>query len=106
LLIELMPVIAKTLLPAGVYDEKVRLRQQVEAGIAESNAKKEQELKELYNQMAFEQDQDFIKAFFDESQVERRQKLGEELQQWKKEGGSFDSFWLKIKRDMLTKQEG
>jgi len=105
LLIELMPVIAKTLLPAGVYDEKVRLRQELEAAIAESNNQKERELKELYNQMAFEQDKDFLKAFFDDSQKERRQKLGEELSKWKAEGGSFDSFWNKIKRDMLTKQE-
>jgi hypothetical protein len=107
LLIELMPVIAKTLLPAGVYDEKVRLRQEIESAIAESNSQKEQELKELYNQLAFEQDKNFIKSFFDESLQQRKDKMSDELSKWKKdEGGSFDNVWNKIKRDMLTKQEG
>ena len=52
LLIELMPVIAKTLLPAGTYDEKVFLREEMEKEIANSNIRKEQELKELYNSLA------------------------------------------------------
>src|SRR6185436_4617158 len=52
LLIELMPVIAKTLLPAGTYDEKVKLREEMEKEIAHSNINKEQELKELYNTLA------------------------------------------------------
>ena len=49
MLIELMPVIAKTLLPSGSYDEKVKLREEMEKEIAHSNMKKEQELKEMYN---------------------------------------------------------
>ncbi len=74
-LIELMPVIAKTLLPDGTYDEKVRLREAMEKTIANSNKEKEQSLKELYNQFAFEQDSDFIKQFFEESKQERKEKM-------------------------------
>jgi phosphate/sulfate permease len=105
LLIELMPVIAKTLLPAGVYDEKVRLRQRLENDIANSNHTKEHELKELYNQLAFEHDGELIRNFFESSQDERKQKVADELKQWKESGDSFDKFWSRIKKDLLTKQE-
>ncbi len=105
LLIELMPVIAKTLLPAGVYDEKVKLRQQLENDIAGSNNNKEHALKEMYNQMAFEHDQELIRNFFEASQEERKQKVNDELKQWKAGGGSFDEFWGRIKKGLLTKQE-
>ena len=64
LLIELMPVIAKTMLPSGSYDEKVRLREDMEKEIACSNMMKEQELKEMYNTMAQTNDQEAIAAFF------------------------------------------
>jgi hypothetical protein len=100
-----MPVIAKTLLPSGVYDEKVRLRQQLEGSIAENNYKKELELKEMYNQMAFEHDQDLIRNFFDSTQPERKQQVNEEMKQWKEERSSFDKLWSRIKRNLLTKQE-
>jgi phosphate/sulfate permease len=105
LLIELMPVIAKTLLPAGVYDEKVRLRQRLENDIANSNHAKEHELKELYNQLAFEHDAELVRNFFEASQDERKQKVADELRQWKESGDSFDTFWSRIKKDLLTKQE-
>jgi hypothetical protein len=47
LLIELMPVIAKTLLPTGSYDEKVMLREEMEIEIAHSNIRKERQLKDM-----------------------------------------------------------
>ncbi len=64
ILIELMPVIAKTLLPSGSYDEKVMLREEMEVDLANTNRQKEQQLKEMYNQMAFENDKEAITAFF------------------------------------------
>ncbi len=105
-LIELMPVIAKTLLPNGSYDEKVLLREEMEKAIANSNTAKERSLKELYNQIAFEQDSDFIKLFFDEAKEERNQKMVAKLQRWKKdEAQGFDSVWSDLKKDFLSKQE-
>jgi len=105
LLIELMPVIAKTLLPAGVYDEKVTLRQNLESTIANSNNSKELQLKEMYNQLAFEQDQELIKNFFETTQPYRKEKVNDALKAWKESGDSFDKFWSTIKKDLLTKQE-
>jgi len=105
-LIELMPVIAKTLLPNGTYDEKVRLREEMEKTIAQSNTQKEQDLKELYNQTAFEQDSSFIAEFFEEAKLQRKQKMKKQFDEWaKNENHGFDGFWEKVKRDMLTKQE-
>jgi hypothetical protein len=105
-LIELMPVITKTLLPDGTYDEKVRLRETMEKTIANSNTEKEQSLKELYNQLAFEQDSDFIHQFLEQAKQERKEKMLEKLQRWrKKDDESFDSVWRNLKKDFLTKQE-
>lgn len=64
MLIELMPVLAKTLLPAGTYDEKVKLTEEMEKDVAESNQLKEKQLKEMYNQLAKENDEIFIRYFF------------------------------------------
>ena len=49
---------------AGTYDEKVKWTEEMEKEIAQSNQVKEKELKELYNQLAKENDETFIKEFF------------------------------------------
>ncbi len=106
LLIELMPVISKTLLPEGSYDTKLRLREELEKQLTENNHTRELALKELYNQTAFEQDSHFIKTFFNQSEQERQQKMTTQLKEWKAgENKSFDGLWEDMKREMLTKQE-
>lgn len=106
MLIELMPVLSKMLLPAGTYDEKVRLREELEREIAESNHLKEKELKEMYNQLAKENDQNFLRQFFVATEEERKEKMKANLAAWATNNEeSFDGFWEKLKRDMLTKQE-
>jgi hypothetical protein len=106
LLIELMPVLSKTILPAGTYDEKVLLREKLEKEIVQKNIAHEQQLKELYNQLAFEQDTEFVKDFFASSKKERTTKMENELNTWKNtDNKSFDAMWNSIKKDMLTKQE-
>jgi len=105
-LIELMPVIAKSLLPDGTYDEKVRLKEIMEKQVVESNIQHEGKLKEMYNRLAFEQDNEFIQEFFDEARNERKQKMRSRLQRWKEsDNGSFDKLWESLKRDVLTRQE-
>lgn len=106
MLIELMPVIAKTLLPSGSYDEKVLLREEMEIEIARSNIRKEHQLKELYNQMAYEYDGEAIKAFFRLSNEDRTEKIRSFSKRWKEENHqTFDGFWEKMKKEILTKQE-
>ncbi|MBS1730879.1 MAG: DUF4407 domain-containing protein [Bacteroidetes bacterium] len=105
-LIELMPVIAKTILPNGTYDERIFLREQLEKEMAHSNISKEKALKELYNHTAFENDRDFIQHFFEKTQSEREEKLLNKLSEWKNNGdGPFDHMWNDIKRNFLSKQE-
>ncbi len=106
MLIELMPVIAKTLLPTGSYDEKVFLQDQMEKELAHTNIQKEKLLKELYNQIAFENDAETIKAFFMLSKDDKMQKIQTLSKNWKNdEHQTYDRFWEKIKQDVITKQE-
>lgn len=106
MLIELLPVIAKTMLPAGTYDEKVRLREELEKELAVGNIRHEQHLKEMYNKLATEQDEAAIRAFFELTKDDRHLKIEQLGKKWKDEGRqTFDGFWEKIKREVLTKQE-
>jgi len=106
MLIELMPVIAKTILPSGSYDEKTMLREEMEIDIARSNIRKEQQLKELYNQMAFDNDSEAITAFFKLTRDDRYEKMKNFSKKWKDENHqSFDGLWEKMKKEILTKQE-
>ena len=105
-LIELMPVIAKSLLPNATYDEKVKLREKMEKDISENNTQREKNLKEIYNQLAFEQDKEFIQNFFDAARETRKNKLKDELQHWKQNNSrSFDKVWQQLKKEVLTRQE-
>lgn len=106
MLIELMPVLSKTLLPAGTYDEKVKLTEDMEKEIAESNQLKEKQLKELYNRLAQENDSTIIEQFFEASKAERNEKMKSRLEKWSEDHDeTFDGFWESFKKDMLTKQE-
>jgi Domain of unknown function (DUF4407) len=106
LLIELMPVIAKTLLPAGTYDEKVMLREEMEKEIAHGNIRNEQELKQLYNTLAMQNDTEAITAFFDLTRDDRREKMKTFSKRWREDNHqTFDGLWEKMKKEILTKQE-
>lgn len=106
ILIELMPVIAKTMLPSGSYDEKVMLREEMEIDIANNNIRREQQLKELYNQMAFDNDAEAISSFFALTKEDRNEKMRAFSKKWKDENhNTFDGLWEKMKKEILTKQE-
>jgi hypothetical protein len=106
LLIELMPVLSKTILPAGTYDEKVLLQEKMEKEIAQQNITREQQLKELYNQLAFEQDSVFLKNFFTRTHEAKNEKMTDQVTAWQEnKTQSFDQLWNITKKDMLTKQE-
>ena len=106
MLIELMPVLAKTLLPSGTYDEKVKLTEDMEREIAEGNQLKEKQLKELYNRLAQQNDISCIEEFFASSKSEREQRLRARLEKWRQgDDETFDGFWERFKTDLLTKQE-
>lgn len=106
MLIELMPVIAKTILPNGTYDKKVTAREQLEAIIVENNIQQEQELKLLYNKLAFEENKTSMQDFFSLSNSPKREMLNEAVTEWKhNKTDSFNSFWNSIKQQMLLRQQ-
>lgn len=106
MLIELMPVIAKTLLPSGSYDEKVKLREEMEKELAHSNMKKEQELKEMYNTMAKANDEEAITAFFTLTKDDKNEKIRSFSARWRDEKhDTFDGLWNRMKREIISKQE-
>jgi lipopolysaccharide export LptBFGC system permease protein LptF len=106
LLIELMPVIAKKILPSGTYDERAMLREKMEKEITQSNIAKEQELKELYNTLAHQNDKEAITNFFGFTKEDRNQKIKAFSNDWKESNNeSFDDLWEKMKKNILTRQE-
>jgi hypothetical protein len=105
LLIELMPVIAKTLLPNGSYDEKVRMKEELEKAIAASNKLHDEELLRIYNQLAFDQNKSFIETLFNETQAQRETHVRSQVDEWKKGNNAFSDFWNFFKRNKLAKQE-
>lgn len=106
MLIELMPVIAKTLLPDGSYDEKVRLRESLEKTLTQKNHERELALKELHNQTVFEQDSEFIKSGIEEANKVRNEHIKHTMTNWKNEpGNSLKSTWNEMKKNLLLKQE-
>ena len=101
-----MPVIAKTLLPSGSYDEKVKLREEMEKEIAHSNMKKELELKEMYNAIAKTNDEEAITAFFTLTKDDKSEKIKAFSKRWRDEKhDTFDGLWSRMKREILSKQE-
>ena len=106
LLIELMPVIAKSLLPSGTYDDKVMLRETLEKEMANNNILREKELKEIYNTSALQNDKETITAFFTLTKSDRDDTIKSFSKNWKEQQHqSFDGLWRKMKRDLLTKLE-
>lgn len=103
ILIELMPVLAKYLLPSGSYEEKVYLREQLEKELTRNNHLREQELKEHYNEKAFQEDKALIDTLFKEAQ-NRQQVVAEQVKQVSATK-SFDSIWRATKHDLLSKPE-
>ena len=108
LLIELMPVIAKTILPSGSYDEKAMLTEKMEKELAQTSIKKEQDLAELHSTIAGQMDEEMLKAFRDITQNDRTEKLNTLTRQWKNgaiEGNSFANLWKTFQKEMLIKTD-
>lgn len=106
MLIELMPIIAKSLLPAGSYEQKAMLREEMEKNMAFENIQKEKALKTLYNELAHENDADMIREFFNLTKEDREEKIRSLSTRFREDNNrSFDGMWNEIKRDILSKQE-
>ena len=82
------------------------LREEMEIDLAHTNMKQEQQLKELYNQLSFENNAETIRSFFSATKDDRNEKIRSFSKEWKDgKKQSFDSLWEKMKKDVLSKQE-
>jgi hypothetical protein len=107
MLIELMPVIVKSLLPSGPYEEMVRLTEERERDMAKRNIDRQQGLKAYFNEAAVRADEQAIDAFFEATHNRRVEKMDQLAEKWSGDKyQSFDGLWRKIKNEVLTKQEG
>ena len=104
MLIELMPVIAKTLLPTGSYDEKVRLREELEKETIQKDHDRELSVRQIYGEGALEQDSRFIKDFFATASRNQYENMRQYLSTWVDDGRSLDQVWYDVKKNMFTKQ--
>ena len=105
LLIELMPVIAKTILPSGTYDEKAMLQENMEKEMAQTSINQTKQLKEFYNDLAYQNDVKIMTAFFELTKNDRIEKIKENSQNWSKGNSeTFDDLATNMKRNLLTKQ--
>lgn len=105
MLIELMPVIAKTLLPVGVYDEKVKQRESLEKLLAVESCDYEKEMKRLYNQLSMKQDTETMQEFFSIQKEEQKNKFNHFGKDWKRNDENVQGFWEKIKQQMIGRPE-
>ncbi len=105
ILIELMPVISKMMLPAGSYEQKVLLREEMEKEIVAQNIVHEKDLKQHYNQITFETDKTFIAHFVEDTATDRKDHLKSKIGNWNPNLQTYDDVWGDVKKEMLSKQE-
>ena len=104
LLIELMPVIAKTILPSGTYDEKALLQEKMEKEIAQINIDQQKQLKVFYNKLAQENDIEIMTAFFELTKKDRIEKISENSKKWNEDDNkTFEELTSNMKHTLLSK---
>ncbi|HEX4957418.1 MAG TPA: DUF4407 domain-containing protein [Lacibacter sp.] len=105
MLIELMPVIAKTMLPVGVYDEKVRQRENMEKILLEESTDYEKDMKRLFNRLSMQHDTETMEEFFRMNKEEQKNKLNHLGKDWKRNDENMQGFWAKVKQQMISRPE-
>ncbi len=72
--------------------------------MAHQHINREQQLKETYDQLAFEHDSTFLNAFFARTHDVKNEKMTDLITKWQQdEQQSFDQLLHTAKNDMLTK---
>ncbi len=103
ILIELMPVITKTLLPSGSYEKKVALQEELEISLAETQHSRQLELENYIAEIGFAEDKEMVTTFFNQTKKERGEKTSDFTTEWKEgEPESFAGLLQKFKRNILT----
>ena len=105
LLIELMPVIAKTILPSGTYDEKAMLQETMEKEIAQKFIYKQKQLKEFYLDISHKNDVEIMTAFFEITKSSRIEIIKDNTKNWKEsQSETFEQLVNNMKQTLLNQQ--
>lgn len=103
---ELIPVISKLFLMTGSYDEKVRLKDELETELAISNKARELKLKMEYNNLSEREDSELLTQLFKDFSSKRLERMNGSVSSWSSsEVMTFDQLWNRIKDEVLSKQE-
>lgn len=102
MLIELMPVIAKLVLPEGSYEEKIKLREQLEKELQQTRHTGEVATGKSYIEQAHTHDQQLMAAFFETTDPVRLQALQEKIKTWQDSGQPFKTLYEELKENLAT----
>lgn len=104
MLIELMPVIAKSMLPSGVFDEKIRLREAFETEKNRAVIERETLQLQQFYQTAADHDAKTMEAFFEQNRERRNTKMDEMGESWAgNKSQTFQQFWQQVKKSILIR---
>jgi hypothetical protein len=103
MLIELMPVIAKTLLPAGSYDHHVRLQEAHEQQQWEQQIDRETALNAHFDKVARADGELATAQFFEDNAERRRSKMNANGEAWQQDSRqSLDAYWQDTKNNLTV----
>lgn len=106
-LFELIPIISKLYLPTGSYDERVRLKDDMELQMAAYNQEQSLDLKKHFNDSAQASDKLLASEVYKKLPDHRDEQIDELMQEWKASPSqSFDSFLENAKHKMIGRREG
>lgn len=103
-LIELMPVIAKMLLPNGSYDESVLQQEEMEIALTQERYKTATKFRQWQSQLAVEHNTEVTQLFYAELKAARLQKIKDLKQPWQQNPSeSFTNLYKKVKWALWSK---
>ncbi|MBN8835869.1 MAG: DUF4407 domain-containing protein [Sphingobacteriia bacterium] len=100
-LIELLPVLSKTFLPSGSYEQRIALTEQNEKLLIKQLFNQQLKLHQLKSQLAFEADSSISKEYFANTETLSKEKSNDLIQNWKQQNISKKELWNLLKKDLM-----
>lgn len=105
MLIELMPVIAKIMLPHGSYDEHMYLIESRETTMAQNNHNRILSFQEKEHQLLYEKDLQFLETTVVQVDDERTKRTQSQLHTWNDNNTPLSEYWHAMKKKSLLQRE-
>lgn len=105
MLIELMPVIAKMMLPQGSYDENMRLIESRETTMAQKDHDRLLAFQERERQLLHEKDLSFMETALTQVDAERTKRTESQLRTWNDQDTPLPEFWRSMKKQLLLQSD-